>query len=191
MNSNLKNRKRGVSLIGLLIGAAILSAVIIPFYLAFQATRRGGATSLNSLIGANVAAGLMEKYKAKTFSNLEALMLGIDPEHLENSTKYINGPFQAVPPLPTVIERETHRAGKVIFNGSIYISYFPEPNPNPDSPDFDLNRKRLKITVDVSWNEKVSTSKFRTQHFIISTMLSDEKFSSRPSYKALGVGGNN
>jgi hypothetical protein len=186
----LKNR-RGTSLVGLLIGAAILSSVIIPLFLAFQSTRKGSVRSLNSLIGANVSAAIIERYKSKSFSELEGIMMGLDPDNMEVSTKYINGPFQTVPPKPSIIENEVHRAGNVIFNAAIYLSYFPEPNPNPDSPDFNIMRKRMTIIVDVSWNERTTPGNFVIQHFTCTTMVHDEKYSSKPSLGALGNGSSN
>lgn len=181
-------KRNAVTLVGLLIAATILSFVIIPFFLAFQSTRRGTSKSLNSLIGANVAAALMEKYKARTFSELEGLMLGTDPEQLQNTTKYINGPFQTDPPQPSVLENEVHRAGNVIFNGAITLSYFPEPNPDPDDPMFLMNRKRMKISVTVSWNERNKPGQYVTHNFTCSTMVHDEKYATRPSFGAMGYG---
>lgn len=191
MTRRINESRSAVTLVGLLIGATILSSVIIPFYLAFQATRRGSARSLNSLVGANVSAAIMERYKAKSFSSLEGLMMNLDPEAMVNSTKYINGPFQTIPLKPSVIENEVHRAGKVIFNAAIYLSYFPEPNPNPDDLNFTMMRKRMTIRVDVSWNERTQPGQFVVQHFTCTTMVHDEKYSSKPSFGSLGYGGNN
>ena len=189
MKRLLHKNKKAVTLVGLLIAATILSFVIIPFYLAFQATRRGTSKSLNSLIGANVAAAIMEKYKAKTFIELESLMLKLGSEQLQNSTRYINGPFQSDPPEPSVLENEVHRAGNVIFNGAITLSYFPQPNPNPDDPSFQMLRKRMKIQVDVSWNERNVPGQFLTHHFTCTTMVHDEKFASKPSFANMGYTG--
>ena len=177
--------KRGVSLVGFLVAVAALSFVLIPFYLAFQTTRTGTVQSLNSLVAANVASSVIEKYKAKTFRELESLMMKLDPEKLEMSTRYINGPFQTIPPSVTVSEKEVHRSGVTIFDADIYLTYFPKPNPDPDSPLFNRGRKRMKIRVVITWKDRVGRNIFRPHEFQLATIVHDEKYAAKPSLKRL------
>lgn len=183
-------KSRGISLVGFLIAVAALSFVLIPLYLAFQTTRRGTVRSLNSLMGANVAASVLERYKAKTFSELEGLMLGLDIEELQNSTRFINGPFQSSPPKTSVEEVEIHRSGLVTFDADIYLSYFPRPNPNPDDPSFTEQRQRMFIRVRVKWEERFGRSGRKQHDFVLSTIVHNEKYSLKPSLKRLTSGEN-
>lgn len=183
-------RRAGVSLVGFLVAVAALSFVLIPFYLAFQTTRTGTVQSLNSLVAANVASAVIERYRAKTFSELEGLMLRVDPEKFEYSTRYINGPFQTTPPSVTVREPEVHRSGLTVFNADVTLAYFPLPNPDPDSPSFRELRQRMQITVRVNWRDHVGKSIFRSHDFTLRTMVHNEQFSAKPSLRKLTEGGS-
>ncbi len=183
--------RRGVSLVGFLVAVAALSFVLIPFYLAFQTTRTGTVQSLNSLVAANVASSVVERYRAKTFRQLEALMMKLDPDKMEMSTRYINGPFQSDPPKVTVSEPEVHRSGITTFDADIFLSYFPRPNPDPDSPTFERQRRRMKILVVVTWRDRIGRNIYRDHEFQLATIVHDEKFAAKPSLKRLTeVGGD-
>lgn len=182
------NRK-GVSLVGFLIALAALSFVLIPFYLAFQTTRSGTVQSLNSLVAANVASSVIERYRAKSFRELEALMMKVDLEDLESSTRFINGPFQTIPPSVTVAENEVHRSGVSTFDAFVYISYFPEPNPDPDAVDFRQKRQRIKIEVEIKWRDHIGKQKFRDHQFELATIVHNEKFAAKPSWRKMNEGG--
>jgi len=177
--------RRGVSLVGFLIAVAALSFVLIPFYLAFQTTRTGTVQSLNSLVAANVASSVVERYRSKTFRELEGLMLKLDPERLETSTRYINGPFQTTPPSVTVREGEVHRSGTTVFSADIVLAYFPTPNPDPDGTGFNDLRQRMRIDVTVSWRDKVGRDVVRNHTFTLATVVHNETYAAKPSLRRL------
>ena len=116
-------------------------------------------------------------------------MMKLDPEKLEMSTRYINGPFQTNPLSVTLSEKEVHRSGVTTFDADIYLSYFPKPNPDPDSPLFDQGRKRMKIRVVITWKDRIGRNIFRDHEFQLATIVHDERYAAKPSLKRLTGGG--
>jgi hypothetical protein len=177
--------RRGISLVGFLVALTVLSFVFIPFFLAFQQSRTGTQRSLNGLVAANVAASVMERYRAKPFKTLEALLLGLDPAKVQESTNVINGPFERNPPRPDVLERQLHRAGATSFDAEIWLSYFPEPNPDPDSRDFPEARQRIAVRVVVLWKDRMSGGTMLDQRYVLTTVVHNERYGSKPSLRRL------
>lgn len=182
-------RRRGVSLVGFLVAVSVLSFVLIPFYMAFQTSRTGTVRSLNALVATNVASSVLERYRSKPFKTLDYLLLGYDPENPPATTQVINGPFEAWPPQPDVIEREVHRSGVTVFDAEIWLSYFPNPNPSPDGADLVTARQRILIRVLVRWQDRMARGNLLTQEFSLSTIVHNEAFSNKPSLRRLTTRG--
>lgn len=176
--------RRGVSLLGFLVAVALLSFVLIPFYMAFQTSRVGTVRSINSLMAANLASSQIERLRGLPYGNLEMILLGLQSGQ-EAMVDQVNGPFDAVPPRPDIVEKEAGRQGVIIYDRDTYLSYFPQPNPSPDHEQYRLLRQRILVRVVVRWKEKVAANRYRDQSFSLSTVIHNEKFNPKPALTQL------
>ncbi len=183
-SSSIRRLRRGVSLVGFLIAVALLSFVLIPFYLAFQTSRVGTARSINSLMGANLASSQIERLRGLPYKNLEVILLGLRPGQ-EALVDLVNGPFDASPPRPDIVEAEAGRQGNLIYDRDTFLSYFPSPNPSPDDDNYRLLRQRILVRVVVRWKEKIGQGRYRKQNFTLSTMIHNEKYNPKPALTQL------
>lgn len=182
--------RHGISLLGFLVAVALLSFVLIPFYLAFQTSRVGTARSINSLMAANLASSQIERLRGLPYGNLELILLGLQPGQ-EALVDQVNGPFEAFPPRPDIVEAGAGRQGNIIYDRETYLSYFPQANPSPDDELFRLLRQRILVRVVMRWKEKISPGRFRQQSFVLSTIVHNEKYNPKPALTQLmqGQGG--
>lgn len=183
-------RRRGLSLVGVLLGVTVVSFLLLPLFLHFQTARSGARRNAHSLSATALATAQIEKLKRLTYRRLETILLtsGTISSVEEEDIRWPNvlsGPFEHPVERPDLVEPEVSREGDVTYDRLTYLSYFPEPNPDPDDPKFDTHRRRIRIRVRIEWDEPLGTRRRSRRRFEMSTMVHDEGWNPKPSLRRL------
>ncbi len=170
---------------GVLLAVTVLSFVVLPFYLAFDTSRKATVKSSHMLLAANYASSLMEKYKQMEYAGLERLLLHLPEGDSPPDLSSLRGPFEPYSSRPDVVEKHVEQG--VELQAEIYLSYFPDPEPDPESPRFYEARRRILIKIVVSWEErgrKRGSALLRSIE--LAAVVHDEAYRPRPSLARLG-----
>lgn len=183
-------RRRGFSLVSVLLGVTVVSFLLLPLFLHFQTARAGARRNAHSLTASALASAQIEKLRRLTFRRVEALLLTQGSiEDVERDEvpwpNVLSGPFETRPERPDLVETEAHREGNTVYERLTYLSYFPDPDPDPDSVEFDQARRRIRIRVVIGWNEPIAGGRTSPRHFEVSTMVQDEGYNPKPSLRRL------
>lgn len=183
-------RRGGFSMLGVLMGVAIISFLLMPLFLHFQSARTGARRNAHSLTAATLATTQIEKLRRLTYRRLESILLtqgtveSVEREEIA-WPNVIAGPFEEPVERPDIIEKAVAREGQITYHRLTFLSYFPRPNPNPNSPEFDRDRRRMRVRVQVRWDEPLGPKRFTPRRFEVSTMIHDEGYNPKPSLRQL------
>jgi hypothetical protein len=180
--------RRGVGLFTVLVALLILSFVLIPLMSAFHGSRLGAEKSINYLIAANLITSQIEAMRARPFRELESYILGLKGTFAPRQVDFLNGPFEASPEIPDVVDKGVFKTGDTTFDRYTFIAYFPVGNPDPGRPDTFLMRQRIRVRVDVLWKERFKGTQVREARQSASTLVQNENFNPRPGYVPLPGG---
>lgn len=179
------DERRGLSLVGFLVAAVLLSVVLIPLFMLFQSSRQTTSNSINSILAAQLISTQIEKLKALPFRKLERYIVNPTRPNLPDGEPdipdIIAGPFEADPETPDIVEDGLFRSGGVAFDRLTFIAYFPEPNPDPGSPDFFRNRQRIRLRVLVRWTESGAGNIPQARKLVMSTIVQNENYHPKPA----------
>ncbi len=192
MKLQLDSRRRGLSLLGVLLGVTAVSFLLLPLFLHFQTARTGARRNAHSLTASALATAQIEKLKRLTFRRLETILLTQgNIESVESDSiqwpNVLSGPFEAPRELPDIVEPVASQEGPLTYQRHTYLSYFPKPNPDPDSPSFDQMRRRIRVRVVILWEERLGVKGRTPRSFEMSTMVHDEGFNPKPSLRTIAT----
>jgi prepilin-type N-terminal cleavage/methylation domain-containing protein len=186
------SRKKGFSLIEVLVAVAVMTALLVPILLIFQFSTKATYRSTNDILATSLAMSKMEELKSLPYYKLENILLGL---HVEDSTRdpnaLITGPFERSPEMPDIAEPSFYSARGVTFHRYTYLSYFPYGNPNPNNPDFLKMRKRIRIKTQIFWKDRLSNTVAVNQQLSFEAIVHDENYNPKPLLnKFFNNGGN-
>ncbi len=177
--------RRGISLVTVLVASALLTTVLIPIFMLFQASRQSTTNSINFILASQLIATQMEKLRALPFRKLERYIVNpsrpVLPDGRPDIPDIINGPFERDPEIPDIVEERLYATGGVSFDRLTYIAYFPEGNPNPGRPDFFMSRQRIRIRVLVRWSEPGANNIIQSRKLAMSSITQNENFHPKPA----------
>lgn len=181
------NPRAGLSLLNVLLGASLLSFLILPLFLHFETARSGASRNAHNLTAVNLASNRIETLKRLGFRRIETLLLtqGTIESVEDDEVLWPNftGPFETTPERPDLREKGILEEGGILYDRFTFLSYFPFPNPDPNDPKFPSYRRRIQIRVVVRWKEKIQGGKSRQRHFEMATMIHDATSHAKPSLR--------
>jgi len=168
----LARRRRGFSLLEILIGIAILSFTITPIISIYRYTTQANVKSVYAIHAANLAAERIERFKfggtlpPTGTATVVTQQLG---EYLrlktllEETAAPTGTTFNELKPAWQPYEK-TEEYGQIPYfpNYKRYtrIAFFPEETPDPNlytdnilAPEYQMMTARIKIFVEVTWVE--------------------------------------